>query len=311
MINLPNFLSPLARVSNRIPKSKIFVTITDEFGVRSALEKSFNFFEIPLDKLETVAVKLNLCNFKLRETGATSDPIVVEQLVRFLNDSGVQVRLVESDSASKDADLVFHYLGFKDLEKKLDVKCINLSRDDFSTRKIDGYRLKSVKVPKSIETADFFISHPKLKTHTNVYLSGALKNQFGCLVEKRKFVYHPWIDEVIADVNLAFKPDLVIMDAITAMAGYGPINGIPQRLNMLITSEDPVAVDCFGSKIFGFSTFLIKHIQKAAKKGLGNKSYLLYGDDIKNVKMRRYLSKNLITIVNILSHIRSFPEPSA
>lgn len=187
--------------------STVFVSRTDEFNVYQALRKSFDFLKIDFN-FEIAVVKLNLCSLKLRETGATSDPIVVERLVKFLNEKEVSVRLVESDSASKDADLAFKYLGFKKLERKYDVKCVNLSQDEFSIKKIDGYYLKSVKVPKTIETADFFITHPKLKTHFSmkVYLTGALKNQFGCLMEKNKSIYHPVIHEVIVDVNQAFTP---------------------------------------------------------------------------------------------------------
>jgi len=285
-------------------KSRIFVSKTNEFNVYEALVKVFNFFKIKLN-FDFIAIKLNLCSLKLRETGATSDPIVVEQIVKLLNDNGVEVRLVESNSASKDADLAFEYLGFKKLEQKYNVHCINLSRDKFTTRKIDGYYLKSVKIPESIETADFFITHPKLKTHCGmkVYITGALKNQFGCLMKMNKSVYHPNIHEVIADVNQAFTPDLTIIDAIIAMTGYGPTNGIPQRLNLLLTSRDAVAVDALGARIFGYNPSSVKYLKLASRRGLGNLDSILYGDGLENLEINIHINKYILKSFEILNSL--------
>lgn len=283
-------------------KNRLFISRTNESNVYWALAKSFAFLKVNFN-FDVAVVKLNLCSLKLRETGATSDPIVVEQLVKILNENHVQVRLVESNSASKDADLAFKYLGFKKMEKKYNVRCVNLSKDDFSIKKIDGYYLKSVRVPRTIEAADFFITHPKLKTHSSMglRLTGALKNQFGCLMKKNKSVYHPMIHEVIADVNAAVTPNLTIMDAIIAMTGYGPTNGIPQRLNLLFTSQDPVAVDALGARIFGFNPSSIKYIKLASKKGLGNIDSILCGDSIENVAFDMHINKFIMRSLEVLS----------
>jgi len=266
------------------------------------LKEAFTFFKVRFN-FDVVAIKLNLCSLKLRETGATSDPMVVEQMVRILNENGVRVRLVESDSSMKDADLAFKYLGFKKLEKKYEVECVNLSKDEFSIKKIDGYFLKSVKMPRSIENADFFITHPKLKTHSDVKvrLTGALKNQFGCLIKKKKSIYHPMIHEIIAEVNQAFIPDLTIMDGIIAMTGYGPTNGIPQRLNLILTSPDPVAVDALGARIFGFSPLSIKYINLASEKGLGNTDSILHGDCIENLAFDMHINKFITRSFEVLA----------
>jgi len=291
--------------------SKVYVYGTNEFKVYDSLKDIFSHLRIKLN-FDIATVKLNLCSIKSRETGATSDPIVVEQLIRFLNEHGIHVNLVESDSGSRDADLAFKYLGFKRMEEKYDVKCINLSRDTYSVKRIDGYYLKSIKVPKTIEDADIFITHPKLKTHSslNVYITGALKNQFGCLMDRHKASYHPKIHEVIADVNLAFRPNLTIMDGIIAMTGYGPTNGTPVRLNMLIVSNDPVAVDSYAANLFGYNPYSIKYIRLAARKGIGNMKYCLRGKNIPKLNARLPLTERvIIRTMNILSSIGlSAPE---
>lgn len=285
-------------------KSIVLISGTNEFDAYYAIKKAFDFFKIKLN-LDRVAIKLNLCSVKFRETGATSDLIVVEHLVRFLNERGIRVSLVESNSGSKNADLAFEYLGFKKLEKKYDVKCVNLSRDDYIIKKIDGYFLNKVKIPRTLESADYFITHPKLKTHSSMklHITGALKNQFGCLMKLKKESYHTMIHEVIADVNQAFTPDFTIMDSIIAMTGYGPTNGIPQRLNLLITSQDPVAVDALGAKIFGFNPHSLKFLRLASRKGLGSLESVLYRDNMKNPDFKMHINRFVTSMFEILNSI--------
>ena len=275
-------------------ESKVYISNTNEFASYFALKRAFKSLGIQFN-FESVAIKINLCSLRSRETGATSDPIVVEQLIKILNENGARVYLVESDSGSKNVDLAFAYLGFKSLEKKYDVQCVNLSKDKFSIRKIDGYYLKSIRVPATLENVDFFITHPKLKTHSSmkVRLTGALKNQFGCLMDRNKAVYHSSIHEVISDVNKVFRSDLTIMDSIIAMTGYGPTVGIPQRLNLLLTSLDPVAVDALGAKIFGFNPRSIKYLKLASQEGLGKLNSIVYGDKLEGLSFNMH-TKNLL-----------------
>lgn len=286
------------------PKSKIFIYNTNEFDSYLALKKAFTDLGVKLD-FKNVVIKLNLCSLKTRETGATSDPIVVEQLVKFLNEKNIHVSLVESNSGSKNADLAFQYLGFKSLEKKYDVNCINLSKDKFSIKKIDGYFLKSIKIPEIIESSDFFITHPKLKTHSShgIYITGALKNQFGCLMEKNKAKYHSVIHEIIADLNQVFTPDLVIMDAIIAMTGYGPTDGIPQRLNLLLASIDPVAIDALGASLFGFNPYKIKYLKLSSQKGIGIIDSLPIGNKLKTPSFDLFINNLMLRSFEVLSSI--------
>jgi uncharacterized protein (DUF362 family) len=284
--------------------SEIYASKTNETNIYYDLKKALESLRINLN-FKTAVIKLNFCSIKLRESGATSDPLVVEQIVRILNENNISVRLVESSSASKDADLAFDYLGFRSLEKKYDVKCVNLSRDQFSFKKIDGYHLKTIKVPKTIETAEFFITHPKLKTHTSlkIHMTGALKNQFGCLMTKNKAQYHSKIHEVIADINQVLKPDLAIMDAIIAMVGYGPTTGIPVRLNTLLVSRDLVAIDCLGAKILRINPSSIKYLKLASAGGVGKTTYNLKGDKLENSKVDLHMNKFITTSFELLSSL--------
>lgn len=282
----------------------MLVTRGNELTTYPALEKAAQLWGLSF-KSRDVVIKLNLCALKSPESGATSDPAVVEEIVKFLIDRGSRVYLVESNSSATDADLAFKYLGFKQFEKNYDVKCINLSDDDFTIHQINGYYLKKVAVSKTIENADLFISHPKLKMHSKISFTGALKNQFGCLRRANKHIYHPRIHDVIADANLVFKPHFVIMDGIIAMVGYGPTEGTPHRLNMLAFSNDPVAIDCFGANVLGFREKSIGYIDKAFKKGIGNMNYIAFGN-YGNVDFQRYYNRFIFSSAQTLGSIVNF-----
>ena len=93
------------------------------------------------------------------------------------------------------------------------------------------------------------------------------------------------------------------MDGIIAMTGYGPTNGIPQRLNLLFVCMDPVAVDALGATIFGFDPYAIKYLKLASNKGLGNMNSVIVGDKIENVRFDMHLSSVIMRSFELLSSI--------
>jgi ferredoxin len=48
---------------------------------------------------------------------------------------------------------------------------------------------------------------------------------------------------MLVELNLLLKPRLFIMDGIIAMEGNGPRSGTPVKMNCIIVSSDPVAID--------------------------------------------------------------------
>ncbi len=96
---------------------------------------------------------------------------------------------------------------------------------------------------------DGIISLPKMKTHGFLKMTGAIKNQLGTIPGKRKGAYHAQIHRpadfarMLIDLNRFLHPRLYIMDGIVAMEGNGPMNGDPKKMNVLLLSTDPVALD--------------------------------------------------------------------
>ncbi|MEM3641868.1 MAG: DUF362 domain-containing protein, partial [Candidatus Bathyarchaeia archaeon] len=83
-----------------------------------------------LNSSSVVAIKPNLCCIKSHETGATTDPRVVEAIIRCLRDQyGVKsFYVVESDGEQVLADMALKLLGYERLCKKLGATAVNLSK---------------------------------------------------------------------------------------------------------------------------------------------------------------------------------------
>jgi len=249
---------------------------------------------------DKVLIKLNLCDFKMPETGAVTHPIFLDALLCYLTDNynDLDITVIESDATSAQPNLLIKWLGFKPILNKYGVSYCNLSESKKFNKLINGRHWKTLKIPKIIEDCDYLISLAKMKTHTHTKISCVLKNQFGCIPYRRKINYHKFLDDAIVDACLAMKPDFSFVDGILGLGGsWGPTMGIPIRLNTVVSGKDPVAVDALSSKIMGFNPKHIGHIKKAQESGLGNMSSKIVGEDIKNIDISFEYSKLMTSMI--------------
>jgi uncharacterized protein (DUF362 family) len=235
-----------------------------------------------LNSSSTVVIKPNLCCIKPQETGATTDPKVVEGIVTCLqNDySAKSIYIVESDGSQVLADMAFKLLGYERLASRTGVELVNLSKSRFSDEDFpDNAFLRKVRYPDIMKKASFFISVPKIKTHGENSFTAALKNQFGCNPDPRKYRLHKRLDDAIVDLNVAFRPDLIVVDALIAMGGYrGPVDGVPIRMDTLIFGRDPVAIDHLAARIIGIDPNSVRYLVEARRRGVGSTDYTTIGE---------------------------------
>jgi len=240
-----------------------------------------------------VVIKINLCDARTPETGAITHPLFLDGVLKYLKENfgNLDIYVVESDSTVVFADYFVNWFGFKRVIEKWGAKWINLSKQPTIKKRINGKFFKEIAVPEIFENS-YFITLAKLKTNMLTKITCCLKNQFGCLPIIEKSIYHPNLDDVIADVNLAVKPDFCIVDGIISMGGAkGPAYGIPIPAGIIVCGKDPVAVDTVCSKILGFNPFFVGHIRKAASLGVGSMSYVLRKEENINIKINFEVDK--------------------
>ncbi len=132
--------------------------------------------------------------------------------------------------------------------------------------------------PEGIRIPDFFfgknIVHlPTTKCHIYTTTTGAMKNAFGGLLNTRRHYTHSWIHETLVDL-LAIQKEIhsglfAIMDGTTAGNGPGPRTMYPVVKNVMLASQDQVAIDAVAAKLMGFDPMSIPYIRLAHEQGLG------------------------------------------
>ena len=153
----------------------------------------------------------------------------------------------------------------------------------------EGNVIKKFSIAEGVAASDGLISISKLKTHALTRITGAIKNQFGCIPGARKAEFHsvmPTValfSQMLVDLNLLLKPRLFIMDGVIAMEGNGPRNGSGRKMNLLLLSTDPVALDATVCKLVDLDPELVETLVYGEKFGLGTMTGLDYvGDPIED-----------------------------
>ena len=235
---------------------------------------------------DKVLIKVNFISNKTWDTGATTDPIVVEAIIKKLDALPVEVYVVESDATITNADKAFEKTGMKEMCNRNGVKWLNLRhvKNRIKLEIPNGEALQRITVPRLV-TESAVISAAKLKTHINTTVTLGMKNMFGLLPDKFKGKYHlKGISKVLVDINTVLKPAFTIIDGFVGMEGEGPTDGIPVKMNLIIAGRDVVATDATAARVMGFDPYEIKHISKAYEKGLGKTEAQIIGEKMETVK---------------------------
>lgn len=259
--------------------------------VHRALDLLGNLKDV-VSEAPRVLIKVNFISVKTYETGVTTDPLVVEAIIRKVKELSDEVFVVESDASMTDADKACRATGMLEVCNDNQVKFINLRREkDRVKLKIpDAETLNEITVPK-IVVDSAIINAAKLKTHNETGVSLGMKNMFGLLPDKLKFKYHLRnISKVVVDINTVLKSRLTVIDGFYALEGSGPTTGTPVKMDLIIAGKDPVAIDATGCRVMGINPEEIYHIRRAHEKGLGEMEEAkieLVGNRLEEV-MRRF-----------------------
>jgi len=218
--------------------------------IRAFLEQAFVL--IPPDKKiksgDKVLVKPNFLSPKPVETAVTTHPVVILETCKILLDLGAKVAIGDSPGRGS-AQMVAKKIGIDETAKKLGVEILNFA-EQVTVEVKNPIRFRRLDLAKESLGFDRVINLAKFKTHDLFLLTLAVKNLFGCVVGKRKPLYHLETEhnfqafcELLLEIYRFFSPSLSVIDAIAAMEGNGPNNGEPRKLGALMASTDAVALD--------------------------------------------------------------------
>ena len=239
-------------------------------------------YEKFLPKASKIIIKLNL-SWTLYFPACSTEPWQLEGVVRKLRKDGYQdILAVENQTVvthpwkgaygNKWLPILDRFeIGFQPLT---DVEWIPFKPKSEMLAMYDIFDIKSDKIliPK-IFLGSNIIHLPTVKTHGHTMTTGAIKDVFGGLIPKYRHHAHKQIHEILVDL-LSIQREIheglfAVVDGSVCGNGAGPRTMEPFIGNIILASDDQVAIDAVAAKIMGFVPLKIDYIKMAHDKGLG------------------------------------------
>ncbi len=265
---------------------KISLAVEDMGGINSIL--NYN----NMDNQKKVLLKPNLLAPEKPDRATTTHPAVFEAVARFMKGAGFEVYYGDSP-AFHSTETTAKKAGIAEVADRLGI----IQADFESSSKVfaeEARQNKYFNIAKGVAEIKNVISLPKLKTHGLTILTGAVKNQFGCIPGRQKSSYHVKLDNIerfsqmLVDLTMLIKPKLYIMDAIVAMEGNGPHRGKPVNLGVLLISKDPVAMDSVACGLIGLNPQKVKTVVLGERSGLGTMNNIEVKGDIELKTIKKF-----------------------
>ena len=236
---------------------------------------------------ERILLKPNLLSGRAPERAVTTHPGVFQTVATAFQTVGAELSYGDSPGFG-NPQTAAQRAGLLEVAQKLGVELADFTHGEIVSFP-EGRQNKQFTIAHGVLNADGIVSLPKLKSHGLTRMTGAIKNQFGCIPGTLKAEFHarlPRVDlfsQMLVDLNRFLKPRLFIMDGIVAMEGNGPQNGTPRPMNVLLFSRDPVAIDAAVCRLIELDPKLVIPIQYGVEFGLGAYENIEYlGDPIES-----------------------------
>jgi uncharacterized protein (DUF362 family)/Pyruvate/2-oxoacid:ferredoxin oxidoreductase delta subunit len=266
--------------------SKVAVVKCEDYDigkVKEAIRASLDYlggiraYIQPGDK---VLLKVNLLIKRKPEKVATTHPALARALAELVSEAGGIPIIGDSPGGyhfynRSVLEAVYETCGMKEAAQSSGA-ALNYNTEVVDVPYPEGKVVKNVKTIRPVLEADKIINIPKIKTHMQTVYSGAVKNLFGIIPGSYKAEYHLRFEdpgdfaEVLIDLCRFAKPVLTVMDAVMGMEGYGPTNGTPKKVGLIMASPDAFALDLAAIRIIGLKPEQVPTIVKAAARGLSS-----------------------------------------
>lgn len=226
---------------------------------------------------DVVLVKPNVAFDRSPNLGATSNPEVIETLVRLLlvDCRAAEVRVADNPIESP-ADC-FAKSGIRLASERAGGRVYLPDSNAFDYLHTPGAKL--------IEEWEFFkrpfkdvtkvIGVAPVKDHNLCQASLGIKNWYGLLGGRRN-QFHQDIHEIVSDLSIMIKPTLTILDGTHILMKNGPTGGDPSDVksgDVIMAGVDPVALDTWAFENLLQRDQLPEYLYKSEEKGSGKMDY--------------------------------------
>jgi len=236
---------------------------------------------------EKILLKPNWLSADPPEKCVTTHPIVFKAVAEIFKEQGVILSYGDSP-AFQSPESAGKKTGISEIAEDFDIFFADF-RKGKEIYFDKGVQNKKFTIANGVIDSDGVISLPKMKTHGFQRVTGAVKNQFGCVPGTLKAEFHVKVPDaydfakMLVDLNSAINPRLYVMDGIYAMEGNGPKGGTPKKMNAILLSKDPIALDATMCRLMNLDPKLLLTNKAGMEMGAGTyleKEIELIGDNI-------------------------------
>ncbi len=269
--------SPAAETLPAIAPAQVAVVRCETYSpseVRDALVRGLDFLgglAGIIDRGARVLVKPNLMAAMSPDRAQTTHPVVVRALVDLLRAQGATTS-VGDNPVFGFRRLTYRRTGIAAALQGSDAHLADLSDTRFVAYPA-GRTARRFRLPRTLGDFDVIVSAPKLKSHTLMGLTGAVKNLYGLVhgygERKRMHLRHPEPDDfagMLLDLNDLVAPRLHVVDAVVGADGQGPRFGTPRKIGCFVLGADAIAVDFVLAALVGAPTGKIATLRVAAEQ---------------------------------------------
>ncbi len=220
----------------------------------------------------------------------------LKAVVETLKHMGASKITLAERSGMGNTRQVLEKMGVFGLAEKLDFDVVvldDLRKEEWLWVTHEGtHWMRGFHIAKLFADADRVVQTCCLKTHRfGGHFTLSLKNSVGLVAKKVPGSLYDYMWELhgsphqrhmIAEVNVHYKPELVIMDGVKAFVDGGPERGKEVQPDLMLASSDRVALDAVGVAIlrsYGSTNHIMKgrifeldQLRRASELGLGAKS---------------------------------------
>jgi len=306
-------------------KSTVTVRKCDNYEparVRAVLENVLDDLGGPgsfVSRGDRVLLKPNLLRSASPEGAVVTHPSFVEAMASIVIDCGARPFIGDSPPVGK-LPRVLSKSGYDSFMARMGIQAVPFLEKaplEFG----DGRIFKRIDLAKEIFDFDRVISLPKLKTHTQMVLTLAVKNLFGAVIGTDKMDWHlragkdfDTFATVLVQIFERINPAVSVIDGILGMEGNGPNSGQPRQIGIVAASTDPVALDSVVCRLVGVPLNLLRtcHVGQQLGLGVADKSSIeCVGDALNGFPLKDFLRPKSATMLWNLSYwnpVRRFLE---
>jgi uncharacterized protein (DUF362 family) len=224
---------------------------------------------------------------------ASTHPAVLRALVEELLNMGARAVTVGERSGMGDTRRVMEQLDLFSMAGELGLEALvydELEEADWVVQRSGDFHWSDgFAVPRALLDSECVVQTCNLKTHRyGGHFTMSLKNSVGLVAKQtapggrdymRELHSSPHQREMIAEINTAYQPGLIVMDGVEAFVNGGPAQGKRVAPKVMVAATDRVALDAVGVAILRLygttpevsrgAVFEQAQIARAAEMGLG------------------------------------------